>query len=125
MRVKGPQVKFHDMSPQILFAIIVADGVYREHGAALVITSLNDSGHVHRAMSLHAIGHAVDLRTHNLDLTSTEKYALAEDIWARLGGREGQFDVILEGVGSSHEHLHIEYQPHRAVIEERSNARNV
>lgn len=125
MQVKNASVKFHDMSPQILFAIMVANCLYKEHNVELVITSLNDSGMVHGVRSLHAIGHAVDLRTHTLDLSNVDKQAFSAELWQRLGGPQGQYDVVLEGMGTGQEHLHIEYQPHRAVTEEKSYARDV
>jgi hypothetical protein len=108
-------VKLNDMSPQILLAINVAASIYAAHQTECVVTSLNDSGKWHRQHSLHAIGHAVDLRTKNLPLGNAEKLAFKEEVSKALGGRFGPFDVILENVGANNEHLHIEYQPHHAV----------
>ena len=108
-------VKLNDMSPQILLAVMVAAPLFAEHSIECVITSLNDSGKWHRQHSLHAIGHAVDLRTKNLPLGNAKKIRFAQDLWDRLGGRYGTFDVVLENLGQDNEHLHIEYQPHTAV----------
>jgi hypothetical protein len=114
LRIK-PGVKLHDLSPQILFALIVAEGTYAKLGVDCVVTSCNDSGPSHRTHSLHAVGHACDLRVHNLDMQSDELEDFALDILEALGGPVGQFDVVLEGVGTPSAHIHIEYQPHSAA----------
>jgi hypothetical protein len=40
---------------------------------------------------------------------------LALDILEALGGAVGQFDVVVEGLGTPNAHIHIEYQPHYAA----------
>jgi hypothetical protein len=80
-----------------------------------VVTSLNDSGEHHSRNTLHAIGHAVDLRTHSLAFDNLAKVQLGQELWENLGGANGEYDVVLEDLGGSNEHIHIEYQPHRAV----------
>lgn len=102
-------VKLDGLSPQILLAIVVAD----QQRAALgwmaprmetVVTSVNDSQH--RVNSLHYQGRAVDLRTHDLD----DRH---KDVWVdyirRALGKD--FDVLLEGLGTPNEHLHLEWDP--------------
>ena len=114
LRIK-PGVKLHDLSPQILLALVVAEGTYSKFGADCVVTSCNDSGSAHRVHSLHAIGHACDLRVHNLGMDGEELENFALDILEALGGPVGQFDVVIEGVGTPSAHIHIEYQPHTAA----------
>jgi len=80
----------------------------------MVITSVNDG--THGKKSLHAIGHAVDIRVHGLDEQleeSLEDFGLT--IWDCLGGPVGQYDVVMEHLGTPNAHLHIEYQPHSAA----------
>lgn len=112
IQIKG-NVKLYDMQPQILLAINVAAVHYDNNSTNCVITSMNDSGNSHRVNSLHAIGHAVDLRTKNLPLDSIAKSRFADDIRSDLGPN---YDVLLENLGDPNEHLHIEYQPHRAAL---------
>lgn len=104
-----------DLSTQILLAIQIAASLWGRHSTPLVITSGNDSGGAHGINTLHAIGNAVDVRTKNLPLDNMGKLNLAGDLWELLGTRDGQFDVVLEDLGGPQEHVHIEYQPHRAV----------
>jgi hypothetical protein len=66
----------------------------------LVCTSLNDS--IHKDGSLHYQGLAVDLRTRDLNHTST----IAWYIRVRDGLDPLGFDCLLE-----RDHLHIEYDP--------------
>ena len=99
MRLKNNTVKLHGMRTELLFAIMVADEVYRVYGQELVITSANDSKHM--ATSLHYSGCAVDLRTHYF--ADNIRRRVADEIKERLGI---DFDVILEK-----DPLHIEYQP--------------
>lgn len=114
--VLKPGVKLFDLAPQIVLAVLVAQPLWGEHGLDLVITSLNDSGDHHSERSLHAIGHAVDLRTRNLPLSASGKRQIAGILWTRLGGTDGPFDVVFEGADTPSEHIHVEYQPHRAFI---------
>jgi len=88
------------LSPQILFAITVIDGCYRRLGVDCVVTSATDSKHGHQ--SLHYVGHAIDIRTRDLD--ESQKTVMLNLVTAALGS--GEFDVILE-----RDHLHVEWQP--------------
>lgn len=99
-------VKLRGLQPALAMAITgVCVPVFNDYGVDCVITSCNDSRH--SATSLHYAGSAVDLRTkHFADdfdkdiLRATIKEALGQD-----------FDVLLERLGTPHEHLHIEWQP--------------
>lgn len=91
-------VKLSGLQPQIVLAIIVAEGIWG--GEPLTITSVSDGLHSHT--SLHYSGNGVDFRTRDIEdpagKTARLKAALGVD-----------FDVILES-----DHVHLEYQPRRA-----------
>ncbi len=97
--IKDNSVQARSLSPQLLLAVVVADGVLAEHGVQTVITSLNDG--THGDTSLHYAGCAVDLRTHGLK----DPAAVVQEIKRRLNI---DWDVLLEST-----HIHIEYQPRR------------
>ena len=114
-----PGVRVTAMSPQIGLAIQVAAGAWMDVGFeiglgeplydVMVVTSINDG--THSRTSLHWIGHACDIRTKTLP-TATAKRWFAAEVRRRLGV---DFDVILEGIGTANEHLHVEYQPKGSV----------
>ncbi len=99
MRIKDSSVKIQGISTELLFALIVADQVYKETGQELVITSLNDGKH--SVTSLHYSGNAGDVRIYRDGKDQQRRDMIKE----RLGI---DYDVILEG-----NHIHIEYQPRR------------
>lgn len=92
-----PGVRVFAMTPQIVLAVLVAEGIWNEDGEDMVITSVSEGRHGHT--SLHYIGAAVDLRTRDISGVNnkTEKLALA------LGE---DYDVVQEDT-----HIHIEFQP--------------
>jgi len=95
-------VKIQGISTELLFALNVADQVYREYDlGGMVVTSLLDGRH--SSTSLHYSGNAADLRTRNLGPDASE--SVRDDIKDRLGI---DYDVILES-----DHIHVEYQPRR------------
>ena len=100
MKLKSNSVNIAGIRPELLFAVMVADKVYSEHGVECVITSVTDSKH--GTTSLHYAGCAVDLRT---SVFKSEDYAKAvsDEIRQRLNI---DYDVIFEG-----DHIHIEWQP--------------
>ena len=106
-------VQLHDLSPQIVVAMTVAADLYHKLGEDCIVTSCNDGNH--RMNSLHAIGHACDLRVHNLHMQHQEIRDFALEIQDYLGGVGGSFDVIAENLGTAQAHIHIEYQPHWAA----------
>ena len=94
-------VKIQGISTELLFGLNVADGVYKDHGQELTITSLLDGKH--SSTSLHYSGNAGDLRTR--DVPKELHQPIRDDIKSKLGI---DFDVILES-----DHIHMEYQPRR------------
>lgn len=95
-------VKVQGIRPELILAIIVADGVYASLGQELVITSLLDG--THSNTSLHYTGCGVDFRTRFFTQEEAEK--ARNDISARL---TSDYDVILES-----NHIHLEYQPRKS-----------
>ena len=94
--------KVSGIRTELILAILVAEGVYNEHGTDLVLTSVNDGRHSYT--SLHYSGSAVDIRTRNLPKDT--------NVQLIVGGIEkalsNEYDVVLEK-----DHIHIEYQPKR------------
>lgn len=88
------------ISPQVWYAIGVAEAVYAALGFVMVVTSLRDG--THHDGSLHYSGNAVDIRIRDIALTTVTKILdtliCCLDSWG--------FDVVLEK-----DHIHIEYQP--------------
>ena len=100
MKMKST-VDVFGMRPELLLAVVIADGIHDKLGYDCILTSARDGKH--SLTSLHYAGAAVDLRTKHLSgndaLVVTEQIrdALTED-----------YDVLLEM-----DHIHIEYQPRR------------
>lgn len=92
-------VKFQELKPQTLLAIIRVDEVYKKFGYEFWITSANDSQH--KTNSLHYTGYAFDCRTKNVP--AQLHVSLHAAIQACLGP---QFDCVLES-----DHIHVEYDP--------------
>lgn len=94
-------IRPHNLSPQILLLIQVAEGIWAEDGDELTITSLADGAHSHT--SLHYRGDAVDFRLYGIKDPARKVARLKE----RMGGANNKdYDIILEG-----DHIHAEYQP--------------
>lgn len=114
-------VRVRVLTPQIVLAIGIALPLWEEHGAPeLVITSCNEGKH--RRNSEHWMGYAVDLRTNTLykanpDIASTHKRSvfllgLLDTFRLRLGyPKSVDYQVMLEHVGKSQEHAHLEFDP--------------
>lgn len=113
MKLK-PGVKLTNLTPQMALAAVIVGSVYHrvDPNASCMLTSVNDSKH--GAGSLHHCiegkytdgqCRAFDVRTK--DVTANKLY-LVQEVKNALGD---EFDVVLEGVGTANEHLHVEYQP--------------
>lgn len=99
MRLK-PGIKIAGVRPEIVLALTIAAGVYREVAdIELVVTEV--TGGKHGRGSLHYVGLAADLRTRNL--TKEQKNNIALLLREKLGA---EFDVVLEET-----HIHLEFQP--------------
>lgn len=94
------------MSPQIVFALFIAEQVYQQFGKEVTITSMNDSSH--SDTSLHYAGQAVDIRTQN-PINGIQYFEDPHEVIRRIKDRlNGDFDVMFEG-----DHIHLEYQPRK------------
>jgi len=104
MKLK-PGVLLGELTPQMVMGALIVKSVYQklDPGCSCTVTSANDSKHSDK--SLHYTGNALDFRTH--DFTANKLY-LVQEVKGSLGIH---FDVVLEGVGTPNEHLHVEYQP--------------
>lgn len=93
-------VKFNDLKPQTVLAIVMADQVYMEHGVMeMWLTSVDDK--VHSRGSKHYTGYAIDIRVHNI--IPSKRQIIPKVLKARLSPG---FDVLDEG-----DHIHVEYDP--------------
>lgn len=99
MRFKAG-VSVTGLRPELVLALVLAEQVYADQKAALVVTSVMDGTHTRN--SLHYLGLAADLRTRHLDADTLGRVVRQlEDTLAPLG-----FQVILE-----EDHVHLEHDP--------------
>ncbi|MCW8961220.1 MAG: hypothetical protein OQK29_06630 [Ignavibacteriaceae bacterium] len=98
MRFK-PGVKIKEVKPEMLFAAMVADEIWREFGRpeGVTITSVTDGKHSKN--SLHYEGLAIDLRTRYFN--GQQKKKAVELLKQSL---TDEFDVVLERT-----HIHVEH----------------
>lgn len=93
-------VELLGIRPELMMGIIVADGVWRQLGKELCVTSICDSKHSRD--SLHYLGLAADLRTRYFEDNGMEAARMLSD------SLPDDFDVVVEG-----NHIHMEFQPKR------------
>ena len=98
-------VALEELKPQTVLALVVCDGLYRDQGVAMVVTSVNDGRHM--ARSKHYTGAAFDLRTKNIP--ESKRGVLLAQVSAALAPLG--FDVLWESEGLRNEHLHVEWDP--------------
>lgn len=105
-----PGVRARRIASELVLVLQVADEVRRNQhdGHSITVTSINDGRH--GIASLHFIGHAVDIRTN--DMENPEAYLA---LLRKALGDNPDFDLVLEdfqpGRRKRNEHLHIEFQP--------------
>lgn len=87
--------------PEILLAVMVAEGIYKAAGFELVLTSINDSAHADT--SRHYQGMAVDFRTR--EFSGEVGRTITEQLRQALGR---QYLVLNES-----NHIHVSYKPRR------------
>lgn len=91
------------LSPEIMLAIFIAEGVWHEHGAdELVITSGREGVHKPGSYHYQEPGQAVDLRSKNLP--EIKRQAARDALASRLGP---SYRVLLE---HDPPHVHVEYR---------------
>jgi hypothetical protein len=115
MRLKAG-VRLGLLQPQIVLALQVAEKIFDRYYVDLVITSCNDGRHMEG--SKHYTGCAVDLRTkhidgeHTLAVFGVSGGEVKQKILRQLKRALGMdFDILLEGLGTAHEHIHLEWDP--------------
>ena len=103
-----PGVDPRHIQPELLLALIVADGVWRNFGQELVVTEIF-AVDGHSDASLHYDGRAADLRTRYFH--ESEVSNVAKALRNALGDPDGRlYDVVVHKT-----HIHIEWQPKRGA----------
>lgn len=103
MRCKDETVNVRDLTVQMQEALLKIESVYLD-SVEMVVTSGKDG--IHMRQSKHYEGNAVDLRTKHLTWAVKSEW---RDALKRTLGPD--YDVILEGMGTDKEHLHVELDP--------------
>lgn len=101
LKNEGDRARIRGIQPEMLFALMVAESVYRGMGSELVVTSVGELSNSRVKGSKHLSGYAVDLRVRDMDTPTRE--AVSWDIRQKLGS---DYDVVLES-----NHIHIEFDP--------------
>lgn len=99
MKIKSG-VQINGVQPETVLAIQIVDGVYRDHGSELVVTSITDGKEWRKHWSLHLPGLAFDCRIWDFVDDRAALEALVEAIADALGP---EFDVVLKS-----DHIHVE-----------------
>ena len=103
-------VKPLKLTPQILFAMAIAETVYSAAGYPTVtVTSLGERESRHKDGSKHYTGEAVDLRLNHIAEAGKRAW-IAERLTLRLA--PAGYDVLHEYHGTTREHLHVEWDLH-------------
>lgn len=104
IRFKDSTVNPHGLHPKVINkGLVPAERAFREVGGyVMTITSVADG--VHGRNSYHYLLGAVDLRSKNI-ATVGEKREILRRI---RRDTPDDFDVLLEHLGQTHEHFHIE-----------------
>jgi len=103
-----PEVNEKTAGRELWYAVGVVDGlVYALTGELrrAIVTSMNDGRH--GTNSRHYRDLAVDLRSKHLDSEQKAKvFRMAKEILDNQG-----YDLLLEALGTSNEHFHVEHDP--------------
>lgn len=102
----------YGLHPKVRAAIYKARKVFLDAGYRLVVTSAWD--YTHGQNSFHHYGMAVDFRSQEIP-SAAMKREIRDRLKRALGG---EFDVILESLGGSNEHYHVEWEGGRHIRED-------
>ena len=91
------------ISPEMVLGALIIYDVLKTHKKEFTISSGTEGPH--GRASLHFVGNALDIRTHNW--MTGEATPIVADLKASLGI---DFDVVLES-----NHLHVEFQPKESL----------
>jgi hypothetical protein len=115
MIIRKPGCLLTHQTPAMAWATFRIEEIFIAHGVdTLVITSGDDGDHgvvgvpddVDKT-TLHGKGLAHDYRSHDIP------HDRLADVMAEIKKRLGpDYDVLLEGLGTPNEHIHVEFQPH-------------
>lgn len=100
--------RIHGIRNELILAIMIAEGVFGQQHAELVITSGING--LHRPGSKHYTGDAIDLRSKTLN----EPHRALKELKKRLGT---DYDVLLEGHETPNAHFHIEWHPKASYVD--------
>jgi len=95
------------IKPEILAIYPIIEAAFAPKEA--IITSAGEKVKIHGKKSYHYIGYAIDLRTHHLIDGEARKILQLLRTWLT-----SEYDVGLEFEGTEDEHIHIEFDLHRA-----------
>ena len=104
--VLAPNVSLRGLQAPLLIGLQALQAIASKIGIEeLVLTSVTDGKH--SVKSLHYVGAACDIRSKTL--AKEQKQALLLAFNSQMGR---QFDFIIEDVGLSNEHFHLEHDEH-------------
>lgn len=89
---------------ETLIGLRIVESCFDEYNKPIVLTHGTDGKH--GTASLHYVGQAFDIRSH--DLLAVEKQQIEVKAKKNLGA---QFDFFIEDFGLDNEHFHLEFQP--------------
>ena len=92
-------VDIRKVSVEMLFGIMIADGVFRKRGLDMVVTSVCDGKH--GSGSKHYLGMGADIRIWGIE---GQLEMIVNELRQAMNNN---FDVVKES-----DHIHLEYDPH-------------
>lgn len=98
-------VKISGLRPEIILGLAIIDSILSLKGYDTVVTSCNDGNHSYG--SKHYSGLALDIRSKHIASDGLKKEFFK--LFKSALGEE--FDIILENLGETEEHYHMEYHP--------------
>ena len=102
LKNEGVRARIGGISNEMLFALMVIEGVFRYYGVEDVVVTAGTEGSRSRVKgSRHIIGQALDFRTRHWP--DDHRTVIPHEIRQSLGP---DYDVVLEK-----DHLHVEYDP--------------
>lgn len=99
-----PPCSIIGIRPEIHLGLSILDPIFKIYEEDVELTHGTDGQHSYG--SLHYVGQAVDIRSHNFD--EARKGLIVDEGKKSLGA---QFDFFLENHLTPNEHFHLEFQP--------------
>lgn len=101
LKNEGTRARVGGIKPEMVFASMVVERIYRSWGVDCVVTSGTEPNPKRKKGSKHLTGYALDFRTR--DIQANRRRDVAEEIQEALGP---DYIVLLES-----DHLHVGYDP--------------